>query len=180
MTTQMRLFLPTSGKVTPIHTIIMVQLLEKSRYGYEILRNLRDDFEGVWTPKTGTVYPALNALVNKGLIEKETIEDRTYYNLTDSGRLLMDEMSEYVAEYILFNTRFIDSTVKQLPADFIQQVFYKIYSSGVEEILPEATIVEAIREIPNTSLAITLLEGRRKVLQQKIELVERNLHELSE
>ena len=174
----MRLFLPTSGKVTPIHTVIMVQLLEKPRYGYEILRNLRDDFEGVWIPKTGTVYPALNALVKKGLIEKETIEDKTYYNLTDSGRLLMDEMSDYVAEYILFNTRFIESTVTRLPADFTQQVFYKIHSSGVEEILPEATIVEAIRRLSDTSLARIFLEARRRVLKDKLALVERNLREI--
>ena len=174
----MRLFLPTSGKMTPIHTVIMIQLLEKPRYGYEILRNLRDDFEGAWTPKTGTVYPALNALVNKGLIEKETIEDKTYYNLTDSGRLLMDEMSDYVAEYILFNTRFIESTVARLPANFTQQVFYKIHSSGVKEILPEATIVEAIRRLSDSSLARTFLESRKQVLKDKLALIERNLREL--
>ncbi|MHA1637573.1 MAG: PadR family transcriptional regulator [Candidatus Thorarchaeota archaeon] len=176
----MRLFLPTSGKVTPIHTVIMVQLLEKPRYGYEILRNLRDDFEGVWIPKTGTVYPALNSLVKKGLIEKETIEDKTYYNLTDSGQSLMDEMSDYVAEYILFNTRFIKSTVTRLPADFTQQVFYKIHSSGVEEILPEATIVEAIRRLSDSSLARVFLEARKQVLKDKLALVEHNLREMEQ
>jgi len=178
MNTQMRLFLPTSGKVTPMHTAIMVQLLEKPRYGYEILRNLRDDFEGVWTPKTGTVYPALNALVNKGLVEKETIEDKTYYNLTDSGQLLMDKMSDYVAEYILFNTRFIESTIKRLPANFTQQVFYKIHTSGVKEILPEATVVEAIRRLSDSSLARIFLESRRQVLKDKLALVKRNLREM--
>ena len=179
MNTRMRLFLPTSGKVTPMHTVIMVQLLEKSRYGYEILRNLRDDFGGVWTPKTGSVYPALNALVKKGLIEKEKIEDKTYYNLTNSGRILMDEMGDYVAEYILFNTRFIESTVKRLPAKFTQQVFYKIHTSGVEEILPEATVVEAIRRLSDTSLARIFLESRRQVLTDKLALVERNLREIA-
>ena len=62
------MFNPTPGKVSPIQIMIMVQLLETPKYGYDILTNLRDDFEGVWEPKTGTVYPALKTLEKKGLI----------------------------------------------------------------------------------------------------------------
>jgi hypothetical protein len=90
----------------------------------------------------------------------------------------METMSGLVADYILFNTHFIDSTVKRLPSDFIQQIFYKIHSSGVDEILPEATIVGAIRGIPDEELAIALLKSRKQILQRKMELVEQNLVEL--
>ena len=133
----------------------------------------------VWEPKTGTVYPALKTLEKKGLVKTENRKDKTYYSLTQTGHQLMETMSDLVADYILFNTHFIDSTVKRLPSNFIQQVFYKIHSSGVDEILPEATIVSAIREIPNKSLAITLLESRKKILRRKMELIERNITDLS-
>ncbi len=178
MTSQIRMFNPTPGKVSPIQIMILVQLLETSKYGYEILTNIRNDFKDVWEPKTGTVYPALKALEKKGLIETKNIEDTTYYSLTETGNQLMETLSDLVADYILFNTHFIDSTVKRLPPDFIQQVFYKIHSSGVDEILPEATVVGAIRGIPNESLAITLLESRKLILQRKLDLVEQNLVEL--
>ena len=41
---------------------MLVLLENKPLYGYELLKVLRDRFEGVWTPQTGTVYPALKRL----------------------------------------------------------------------------------------------------------------------
>ncbi len=178
MSKQVKLFLPTPEKLTPIQALILIQLLERPKYGYEILRGLREGFRGAWEPKTGTVYPALQALEKKGHIMKRVNNEKTHYNLTDQGRMLMQEMSEYVADYLLFNSRFIESTVDSMPPLFTQEVFAKIHMSGLDEILPEETILEAIGNLPNENLKRAFLELRKTVLQRKLRLVRRYLKDL--
>jgi DNA-binding PadR family transcriptional regulator len=178
MAKQIKLFLPTPEKLTPIQLLIMIQLLKASKYGYEIIRGLRDGFKGAWEPKTGTVYPALHALVKKGHIAKSIIDEKTHYNLTDAGRKKMQDISDYVAEYLMINSRFIESTVNSMPPVFTQEVFSKIHQSGIDEILPEATILDAIGQLPDRNLKRAFLELRKNILQRKMKLVNKQLKDL--
>lgn len=83
MSKQIKLFLPTPAKLTPIQLLIMIQILEAPKYGYEILRDLREGFKDSWVPKTGTLYPALQALVKKEYLTTSTEDKKTHYSLTD-------------------------------------------------------------------------------------------------
>jgi len=174
------LFLPTPSKLTPIQLLILIQLLESPKYGYEILRNLREGFKGSWEPKTGTIYPSLQALEKKKVIESIVSDGVTHYQLSVMGRAILDRISNYVAEYLIFNTRFIESTVASLPADFTQEVFSKIHESGIDEILPEGTILDAISQLSNKSLKRTFLKHRQNILRRKMKLVSRYLNELDD
>jgi len=178
MSKQVKLFLPTPEKLTPIQSLILIQLLEASKYGYEILRNLRDDFRGAWEPKTGTVYPTLQALEKKGYVSKKVTDEKTHYSLTKQGKEKLREMSDYVAEYLLFNSRFIESTVGNMPPSFTQEVFTKIHLAGIDEILPEATILDAIGDLPDKNLKRAFLETRKSILQRKLKLVKKQLTDL--
>jgi len=180
MSKQMKLFLPTPEKLTPIQAIILIQLLETSKYGYEILRSLRDAFHGAWEPKTGTVYPTLQALEKKGYVSKKVKDEKTYYSLTKQGKEKLREMSDYVADYLLFNSRFIESTVDNMPPSFTQEVFTKIHLAGIDEILPEATILDAIIHLPDKDLKRAFLETRKSILQRKLKLVKKHLKEMDE
>ena len=178
MSKQIKLFLPTPERLTPIQSLILIQLLETSKYGYEILRGLREGFKGAWEPKTGTVYPALQALERKGHIVTSVVDEKTHYSLTDHGKELMETMSDYVAEYLLFNSRFIESTVDNMPPLFTQEVFSKIHLSGLDEILPEATILEAISKLPDKNLKRAFFELRKNTLQRKLKLVKKQLKDM--
>jgi DNA-binding PadR family transcriptional regulator len=178
MSKQIKLFLPTPAKLTPIQLLILIQLLNASKYGYEILRGLREGFNGAWEPNTGTIYPALQSLEKKGHIIKSFQEEKIHYSLSDKGKSILEEMSDYVAEYLLFNSRFIESTVASMPPLFTQEVFGKIHEAGIDEILPEATILEAIRKLPIKQLRVAFLELRKKTLERKLKLVKTQLKEL--
>jgi len=178
MSKQIKLFLPTPAKLTPIQLLIMIQLLESPKYGYEILTDLRGGFKGCWEPKTGTIYPALQSLEKRKLIASALQSGKIHYSLTREGRSMIDEMSNYVAEYLMFNSKFIESTVANMPADFTQDVFSKIHASGIDEIIPEAPILEAISRLSDVSLKHEFLEQRKKVLKKKLNLVGRYLNNL--
>lgn len=178
MSKQIKLFLPTPAKLTPIQLLIMIQILEAPKYGYEILRDLREGFKDSWIPKTGTVYPALQALVKKEYVSTSKEDEKTHYSLTDQGMSTINDISNYVAEYLLFNSRFIESTVASLPADFTQAVFSKIHEYGTDEILPEATILDAISRLPSEPLKRAFLEHRKMILLRKLKLVKKHLKDL--
>ncbi|MFW9767782.1 MAG: PadR family transcriptional regulator [Candidatus Thorarchaeota archaeon] len=178
MKKQVKLFLPTPERITPIQVIILIQLLDTSKYGYEILRNLREAFQGAWEPKTGTIYPTLQALEKKGFVSRKSKEGQIHYNLTKQGREKLREMSDYVADYLSFNSKFIESTVDNMPPKFTQEVFTKIHLAGIDEILPEATILEAISELSDNELKRTFLETRKTILQRKLKLVKKHLNDL--
>ncbi|MFW9795284.1 MAG: PadR family transcriptional regulator [Candidatus Thorarchaeota archaeon] len=178
MSRQVKLFLPTPEKLTPIQALILIQLLSTSKYGYEILRSLRNAFRGAWDPKTGTVYPTLQALEKKGYISKKIKDEKTHYKLTKEGKQKLREMSDYVADYLLFNSRFIESSVKTMPPSFTQEVFTKIHMAGLDEIIPEAAVLDAIRGLSDSDLKRAFLELRKEILQRKLKLVKKQLNEL--
>ncbi|MFW9834189.1 MAG: PadR family transcriptional regulator [Candidatus Thorarchaeota archaeon] len=180
MSKDFKLFLPTPEKLTPIQALILIQLLETSKYGYEILRNLRDAFHGSWEPKTGTIYPSLQALEKKGFISKSVKDETTHYSLTEEGQEKLREMSDSMAFYFLFNSRFIESTVANMPASFTQEVFLKIHLAGIDEMIPEAPILNAIRELPDKDVRRVFLERRKGILDRKMKLVKKELKDLEE
>ena len=65
-----------------------------------------------------------------------------------------------------------------MPPLFTQEVFTKIHMSGMEEILPEESILEAIGNLPDTDLKRAFLELRKSTLQRKIKLVKKQLKDL--
>jgi DNA-binding PadR family transcriptional regulator len=52
------------------------------KHGYELMRELEDRFAGLYRPSAGSIYPRLNALVERGLVAHEGRD----YSLTEEGR----------------------------------------------------------------------------------------------
>jgi len=70
--------------------IILSILADGENYGYRIIRRIQDLSDGKIRWTTGTLYPALHALENEGLVESnwksvDNAPDRKYYRLTDKG-----------------------------------------------------------------------------------------------
>ena len=70
--------------------LILHSLRSLPKHGYRIAQDLREKSEGILDFKEGTLYPALHALEEKGLIESFTETEqgrvRCYYRLTKTGR----------------------------------------------------------------------------------------------
>ncbi len=79
-----------SGPPKGLVSYLVLELLdEKPRYGYEILKEIREISGGHWEPSYGSVYPILYKFEEKGWaerIEREDEPDRKYFELTDAGR----------------------------------------------------------------------------------------------
>lgn len=61
-------------------------LNEGPRHGYEIMRDLEQRFNGLYTPSAGTVYPRLAKLEEEGLVSRSDDGRKVTYTITDAGR----------------------------------------------------------------------------------------------
>ena len=66
--------------------IILDLINEKPRYGYEIIRALEEQSQGIYAPSAGVVYPTLQMLEEMGLITASQAEGKRVYSITDAGR----------------------------------------------------------------------------------------------
>jgi DNA-binding PadR family transcriptional regulator len=84
-----------SGPPKGLIAYLVLELLqEKPRYGYEILKEIRELSGGHWEPSYGSVYPILYKFEDKGWaerLEREDEPDRKYFELTETG---LDELAE--------------------------------------------------------------------------------------
>ena len=69
-----------------VRAAILRLLLESPMHGYQIISEIQSRSGGVWKPSAGSVYPALQLLVDEGLITAKEKEGRRTYTLTDAGR----------------------------------------------------------------------------------------------
>lgn len=78
-------------------TIILYLLLERPSYGYEISKQIKKLSDGKYIIKETTLYSAFTRMEKNGYIESFYDEDisngkrRTYYRITEAGRLYYQE-----------------------------------------------------------------------------------------
>ena len=80
--------------VSPLQFLIILQLKKESKYGYQILKTLKEEFEGIWELKTGTFYPAIRSLETRGFVKTELKEEKEFYSLTEKGDTLLMKLGE--------------------------------------------------------------------------------------
>lgn len=79
--------------------LCIIALLSKGKkYGFQIIKELREQSKGYFDLKEGTLYPALHRLEKRGYLKSEwvTKEDRPprkYYVLTKKGRMILKSAS---------------------------------------------------------------------------------------
>ncbi len=102
------------GKMSPIQIAI---LMEYARYKggprkiTEILNILSEDYEGLWIPKKGTIYPAVHNLHVRGYLKLHAIKPYGY-SISDNGiKLIEDVMSNLEIQlkaYLKFMTKMLE------------------------------------------------------------------------
>jgi DNA-binding PadR family transcriptional regulator len=74
-----------------VRAAILALLREGPRNGYQIMADIEERSNGAWRPSPGSVYPALSALADEGLISDEKSDGRRTFQLTDAGREYVEQ-----------------------------------------------------------------------------------------
>lgn len=111
-------------------TIILRTLQNDDKYGLEILNEIKNLSDDLYTVKQPTLYSSLKRLESQGLIlsypgEETKGANRTYYRLTDDGRAFLEadqnqwEFARTIIDKLLSDKEFDKNAEKPFePADF--------------------------------------------------------------
>ena len=135
------------GRISPVQFMILLILRKKTEkgeksYGYELLQELSGIFSGVWKPKSGTVYPALNSLEERGFLESEKVEqedkpDKKTYSITEEGKAVVDEVFEGFEEEVGFSEEFGAKMFEYLGQHFGRKIGSLFSNLFFNEDMPE-------------------------------------------
>ena len=95
-------------------TMLILKLLDgQDMYGYQMIEELARRSEHIFDFKTGTLYPLLHSMEQKGLIEayekaEQTQRPRRYYHLSRKGKGILAEKEREWASY----TRAVEQVLK--------------------------------------------------------------------
>ena len=106
--------------VSPLQFLVLLDLKNGPKYGYEMLKEIRNEFNGLWKIETGTFYPALKSLEKRKLIISDTKNETTYYNITENGNQMLESFGNNISEQFEFSEKFFDIIIKWLPKSFIE------------------------------------------------------------
>ena len=80
--------------------LILQSLSEKPMHGYEIMKNLGEEFGGFYRPSAGAIYPTLEALEDEGYVIGEEKEGKKVYSVTSKGIEFMKKSEDKVKAII--------------------------------------------------------------------------------
>lgn len=80
-----------------LHLVLLALIERRPRHGYELMDELSGLFGPAYTPSPGSIYPALTALEDEGLVEPTTQGDRKVFNVTDTGRAALTDRADMLA-----------------------------------------------------------------------------------
>ncbi len=82
------------GKMSPIQIAILMEFarqVEEPRKITEILSILSDDYEGLWIPKKGTIYPSVHNLHVRGYLKLHATQPYGY-TISENGLKLIEDI----------------------------------------------------------------------------------------
>ena len=78
--------------------LILEMVKDENRYGYQMIKKLKEKSNNVFEFKEGTLYPILHSLEEEGLIssywDDTTGKKRKYYAITTKGKKSLKEKNE--------------------------------------------------------------------------------------
>jgi len=164
---------PFNMDVSPLQLLLLIQLDRGSKYGYEVLKALKEEFEGTWEPKTGTVYPALRSLERKGYVETLEKDGTDFYTITPEGRALFRHIESHFNDSLDFTVKYLSAVFKWMSTDMKQGAARLIKSlAEKDEVLTERMLTGFYQNL-DTDVKETLLNNVREMTMHRLNLIDK-------
>jgi DNA-binding PadR family transcriptional regulator len=77
-----------------VRAAALLLLAEQPRHGYDLIQEIKERSDGMWSPSPGSVYPVLQQLEDEGLVEFDRVDGRKTASLTEAGRTYVEEHAD--------------------------------------------------------------------------------------
>jgi DNA-binding PadR family transcriptional regulator len=127
----------SSKKITPLEFTILESIFNlKEISGYDLIDYLNEHFAGTWKARSGTIYPLLSKLKQKGLLNSRKVKSpigplRKLYSLTSAGReIIKTKVNKHYQDQLTFTKNFLIELsaiyVQSFPANQQESVLVEI------------------------------------------------------
>jgi DNA-binding PadR family transcriptional regulator len=156
--------------VSPLQFLVIMQLSEEPKYGYEMLKVLRDEFDGLWDLKTGTFYPALKSLESRGFVETELRDQTEFYSLTEKGTTLLGSLGGRMETEYKVTDKYFKTVMKWMPLSVKRRLIEMIGFMASNPIDIYGDLPRLLKGVPT--------EKKKEVLDNLLVLIRRNLSQV--
>ena len=156
--------------VSPLQFLVLMQLSEEPKYGYEMLKVLRDEFDGLWDIKTGTFYPALKSLESRGFVETELRDETEFYNLTEKGTTLLKSLGGRMETEYKVTDKYFKTGIKWMPLTVKRRLIEMVGFMASNPIDIYGDLPRLMKGIPT--------EQKKEVLENLLVIIRRNLSQV--
>ena len=73
---------------------------ESPLHGYEVIKHFQDEFNGLYQPSSGSIYPILQSFEEQGYINLEETDGKKVYSITPKGKAFLNTMESKFQERI--------------------------------------------------------------------------------
>jgi DNA-binding PadR family transcriptional regulator len=158
--------------ISPLQILLLIQLENGPKYGYEMLKNLKDDFLDVWEPKSGPVYPALRSLEKKGFVCTIDVEELDYYKITKEGRELFSKMQGFLERSSKFSTKYMTVVFKWMSKEMKIGFLNLMNSISREENLLATQMLLNLYENLDDDIKEPFLLNMRSKIKGRLDLID--------
>ena len=162
------------GRVSPLQFVMLVKLRERPMYGYELLKALREDFEGLWPLQTGTLYPSLKRLEEQDLVRSEQKDGVDYYSLTEKGNEAIADKARKMPGDLRLMIRYfevLEKAAKEFPAETSKD-------AGTQEEMRRSFREMFERDTFSPQERLRILKQHRDALVARLAAIHREIEEL--
>ncbi|MFP3846322.1 PadR family transcriptional regulator [Priestia filamentosa] len=71
--------------------VILKMLQNESKHGYQIIKDLEEEFKGFYSPSPGSVYPILQMLEDREFVSISKEGKKKVYTITEEGKHYLEE-----------------------------------------------------------------------------------------
>jgi len=162
-----------------VQFLILLQLKKQPKYGYEILKALREQFGDVWEPKTGTIYPALRRLEARGFVRTEVKDEKDFYSLTERGERLLRDAGEYLESDLEFADKYYSFVSRRIPP-LLRAKLIERTKEGLSRLdeWPPIFLPLILNEIADEKGKLEILKKLREFARTRLILIDERIKEL--
>ena len=85
--------------------LLLHHLSETPLHGYALIKKIEHDFDGLYVPSPGVIYPTLQLLEDMGWVSHRGEKGRKIYFITDKGREAVNDKREFIEETLKLKHR---------------------------------------------------------------------------
>lgn len=164
-------FIARGRPVSPLQFLMLIQLNQEPKYGYEMLKMFREEFEDHWELKTGTFYPALRRLESRGFVKTDLRDEKEFYSLTKKGKTLLDQFGRRFERESKLSDRYFRTVIKWMPHSFRDRILELIQTMSRERINLYANLAYFFKDL-NREKKLEVIQNIRSLLRTHLDTVE--------